>query len=260
MNRACRILVAAAVLALAFPVASSAQQADPMITDRPDFTESASTVSPGRFQFEMGYTFTRAGQEDRHNFGEILARVGILTWLEGRLGLNSFSQLRAPGADREGLEDLTISAKAVLYRKPEVSSAAVPQVALLFGADLPTGESGFGSTELQPGVKLAFDFELTARLNLGSNLGWAYLFSDDQRFHQGVGSVVFGYSISDPLTTYVEWYGLFPENRGGGSNHYVNGGLAWLLGPNFQLDWRIGAGLQDPDPNWFTGAGLSFRL
>ncbi len=260
MNRAHRILVAAAVLALAFPVASSAQEADPIITDRPDFTESASTVSPGRFQFELGYTFTRAGQEDRHNFGELLARVGILTWLEGRLGLNSFSQLRAPGADREGLEDLTISAKAVLYRKPEVSSAAVPQVALLFGADLPTGESGFGSTELQPGVKLAFDFELTARLNLGSNLGWAYLFSDDQRFHQGVGSVVFGYSISDPLTTYVEWYGLFPENRGGGSNHYVNGGLAWLLGPNFQLDWRIGAGLQDPDPNWFTGAGLSFRL
>ncbi len=142
-----------------------------MITDRPDFTESASTVSPGRFQFEMGYTFTRAGQEDRHNFGEILARVGILTWLEGRLGLNSFSQLRAPGADREGLEDLTISAKAVLYRKPGDSSAAVPQVALLFGVDLPTGESGFGENEVQPGVKIAFDFELTERLNLGSNLG-----------------------------------------------------------------------------------------
>jgi hypothetical protein len=124
LSRAHRILVAAAVLTLAFPVVSSAQEADPMITDRPDFTESASTVSPGRFQFEIGYTFTRAGQEDRHNFGELLARVGILTWLEGRLGLNSFSQLRAPGADREGLEDLTISAKAVLYRKPGESSAA----------------------------------------------------------------------------------------------------------------------------------------
>ncbi len=69
-----------------------------------------------------------------------------------------------------------------------------------------------------------------------------------------------GYSISDPLTTYVEWYGLFPENRGGGSNHFLSGGFAWLLRPNFQLDWRIGVGLQDPDPNWFTGAGLSFRL
>ncbi len=260
MSPAHRILVAAAVLTLTFPVVSSAQEADPMITDRPDFTESASTVSPGRFQFEMGYTFTRAGQEDRHNFGELLARVGILTWLEGRLGLNSFSQLRAPGADREGLEDLTISAKAVLYRKPRESSAAVPQVALLFGVDLPTGESGFGENELQPGVKVAFDFQLTERVNLGSNLGWAYLFSDDQRFHQGVATVVLGYSISDPLTTYVEWYGLFPENRGGGSNHYVNGGFAWRFRPQLQLDWRIGVGLQDPDPNWFTGAGLSFRL
>jgi hypothetical protein len=71
---------------------------------------------------------------------------------------------------------------------------------------------------------------------------------------------VAGYSIIEPLTGYIEWYGFFPENRGGGSNHYLNGGLAWLLSPDLQLDWRVGAGLQDPDPNWFTGLGFSFRL
>jgi hypothetical protein len=231
-----------------------------MVTDRPDFTESASTVAPGRFQVELGYTFTKTGDEERDNFGELLVRAGILSWLEGRLGLNSFSLLRAPGEDRGGLEDLTVAAKAIMYRRPIESSAAVPQVALLIGANLPTGESGFGEDALQPGAKVALDFGLTNRLNLGSNVGWAYLGSDGERFHQGIGSIVLGYAIGDPLTAYVEWYGLFPENRGGGSDHYLDGGLTWGVGANFQVDWRIGISLQDPDPNWFTGAGISFRL
>ena len=231
-----------------------------MVTDRPDFTESASVVTPGRFQFEVGYTFTKSGSEERHSFGELLARVGILSWLEGRLGLNSFSQVRSPSAERSGLEDLTVSFKALLYRRPDQSSAAVPQVALLFGADLPTGEGSFGENEWQPGLRLALDFDLSDRFNVGSNLGYALLHADGERFHQALVSLVTGYAISGPLTAFIEGYGYFPENRGGGSNYYVDGGIAWQIRPGFQLDWRIGAGLQDPSPNWYTGAGLSFRL
>ena len=250
-------LMVAAVLA---PRALAAQETVPMVTDRPDFTESASTVTPGRFQFELGYTFTRSGSEDRHSFGELLARLGILSWLEGRLGFNSFAVARDPGADREGLEDLTVGFKALLHRKAEDAGAGEPQVALLIGVDLPTGGSDVGSDEVQPGAKLAAEWDLSHRLVLATNLGYAYLRSGEESFHQGVASLVTGYSLSDPLTAYAEWYAFFPENQGGGDNHYLNGGLAWLLNPNLQLDWRIGAGLQGPGPNWFTGVGLSFRL
>jgi hypothetical protein len=249
-----------AACALAWPVTAHAQEEAPMVTDRPDFTESASVVTPGRFQFEVGHTFTKSGSEERHSFGELLARVGILSWLEGRLGLNSFSQVRSPSSDSSGLEDLTLSFKALLYRKPGGSSAAVPQVALLFGADLPTGEGSFGENEWQPGLRLALDFDLSDRFNVGSNLGYAFLHSDGERFHQALVSLVTGYAISGPLTAFIEGYGFFPENRGGGSNYYVDGGLAWQIKPSLQLDWRIGLGLQDPDPNWLTGLGVSFRL
>ena len=34
---------------------------DPLVTDRPDFTESAVTVTRGRTQIEMGYTFSQFG-------------------------------------------------------------------------------------------------------------------------------------------------------------------------------------------------------
>lgn len=251
-------LVVAAILS--FPLPGFAQEEDPMVTDRPDFTESAVTVAPGRFQFELGYTFTRKGTEDRHDFGELLARLGILPWLEGRLGLNSLALVTAPSTESSGLQDMTVSFKALLFRKPAGSSAAVPQVALLVGTDLPTGNDGFGEGEMQPGAKLAFDFGLSERFGLASNVGWAYLVSDGSRFHQGVGSVTLGYAVSGPLSVYTEWYGFFPENRAGGSRHYVDGGVAWSLGPDTRIDWRIGAGLQESGPNWYTGAGLSFRL
>jgi hypothetical protein len=253
-------MLLATTLVLLCSTQASGQDGDPLHTDRPTFTAGSHTVAPGRFQIEMGYTFTESGDEDTHNFGEVLARIGILPWLEGRLALNSYVLLRSPADDLNGLQDISVAAKALVFRRPEGSSAAVPQVALLFGAEIPTGTSSFGAKEVQPGAKAALDFILSDRLILASNIGWAYLQADDGRFHQGSGSLALGYSISGSLSAFVEWYGLFPENRGGGADHYVDGGFVILLGPNFQLDWRIGAGLQEPTPNWFTGAGLSFRL
>lgn len=246
--------------ALSLPGPAAGQEPVPMVTDRPDFTESAVSVAPGTFQFELGYTFSRTAAEERHSFGELLARVGILSWLEGRIGMNSFALLRGPAEDRSGLEDLTLSVKAVLHRKTSGSAVAVPQVALLAGVDVPTGDGEFGESEMQPGAKVAASWELSPRLLVGSNAGWAYLYAEGERFHQGVASLAVGFVVTQPLTAYAEWYGLFPENRGGGANHYVNVGFAWLLGPDLQLDWRIGAGLQDPSPNWFSGLGVSFRL
>jgi hypothetical protein len=250
----------ATALALASPAMVIGQESVPLVTDRPTFSAGAVTVSPGRFQFETGYTFSESGEEREQSFGELLARVGILSWLEGRLGLNSFVLLQTPTEDQTGLQDLNLAAKAVLYRRPEDAPAAVPQVALLAGAVLPTGTSEVGEKRWQPGARMLLDFHPADRLSIGANLGWGYVTSGGESFNRVSGSLVIGYSISGSLTAFAEWFGLFPEVRDGGNNHYLDGGVTWLLSPAVQLDWRIGVGLQDPDPNWFTGAGISFRL
>ena len=64
---------------------------EPLVTDRPDFTEASSTVGLGVAQLEFGYTYTYDNdgtQSTRtHSFGEPLLRVGILAeWLEFRCG------------------------------------------------------------------------------------------------------------------------------------------------------------------------------
>ena len=75
-------------LLITLPPAAFAQTSD-LVTDRPDFTESAVSVAPGRVQLEGGYTFSRIEAERTHTVGELLARFGAVDRLEFRLGINS---------------------------------------------------------------------------------------------------------------------------------------------------------------------------
>src|SRR5215207_9327340 len=66
---------------------------EPLVTDRPDFTESPATVGQGVVQLETGYTFTTdsAGglRTTNHSFPESLWRIGMLAdWLEFRIVWN----------------------------------------------------------------------------------------------------------------------------------------------------------------------------
>jgi hypothetical protein len=73
-----RPVLAAWAFAALVALAATADD-EPLVTDRPDFTESAATVTRGRTQVEMGYTFTSAGDFDEHAMGELLVRIG---WTE----------------------------------------------------------------------------------------------------------------------------------------------------------------------------------
>ena len=66
---------------------------EPLEADRPDFTESPTTVGKGVVQLETGYTFTRRFRGGvhtaDHSFPETLLRVGVLAdWLEFRAEWN----------------------------------------------------------------------------------------------------------------------------------------------------------------------------
>src|SRR5262245_8730113 len=61
----------------------------PLSSDRPDFTESSTTVGCGLVQIESGYTFTldESGgiRTVNHSFPEALARIGLFAdWFEAR--------------------------------------------------------------------------------------------------------------------------------------------------------------------------------
>ena len=232
---------------------------DPLVSDRPDFTESTGTIAPGRFQFEGGTTWQEIGEEDSLTFGEILVRYGLGENLEARLGVGSWTRIDVPGDQLEGFEDPTVGLKVRLTPPVDDRPPGFPAVSLIVGTSVPVGSEELTADEWEPEARLAFDWILTDMLTLGANLGLAFPTADGDRFDQVLASVTAGIAATDRLGVFVETYGFSQEEEDGDATQYVDTGVTFALTDDLQLDARIGFGLNDPSPERFIGVGAAFR-
>lgn len=232
---------------------------DSLVTDRPDFTESTSTIPRGHFQIEGGTTVSRVEDADGTTFGELLVRIGTGERWETRLGLGSYARVETPFDEFTGIEDPYAGIKVRFTGDPGDLAPGQPAAALLLQTSIPAGDDGLTSDEWVPEAKLALAWELTPRFSLSSNLGYAYAVDAD-RFHQLSASLSGGLSITDRIGSFLEWYGFSEETEDGPSTHYVNGGVTYLLNSDLQVDARVGTGLNEADPDWFVGIGAGVRF
>lgn len=251
------LLAAATSLAPVITSQALAQSAaEPLVTDRPDATESAVSVAPGRVQLEAGYTMAHAGAATLHSLGEGLLRIGVAGGTELRLGLNSYRLRGGVGENPGGLEDASVGTKVVLRAR---ATGAAPGIALLAGTSLPTGSEEFGAGEVQPGGMLALAWDLSPAVGLGANLGYTRAHDEDDRFDEYRTSLALGIGLTDAAGVFVEYFADHRPAAGRPSEISADGGLTVLLNPDFQLDLRGGLGLNSSAPDYFVGAGLSVR-
>ncbi|MEJ2153073.1 MAG: transporter [Gemmatimonadota bacterium] len=225
----------------------------PLITDRPDFTESASSVAPGHLQLEAGYTFTNVDAVNEHAIGEALIRIGIAKRLEGRIGA-SVTWVDRPGDDDSGLDDPSLGIKIVL-----AEGGSRLAVALLASTTVPAGSDEVTEDEWQPGATGALAWDLSGRLGLGANLGYTYASEGGERFDQGSASVALSAGLAERTGAYLEVFTIFPAGEDADDDVTLNGGITYLVSDDFQLDARIGAGLTDDAPDIFVGFGVARR-
>lgn len=233
---------------------------DSLTTDRPDFTESTSTIPRGHFQIEGGTTLTRVEDEDSTSFGELLVRIGMGDSWELRLGAGSYSRVETAGDTVSGLDDPSVGVKIRFTEDAEQLAPGQPAASLIFLTSIPEGDDGLTQDEWVPEAKLALGWSLTPRFSLSSNLNYAYAVDDAERFHQLAATLSGGFSVTDRLGTYLEWYGFSEEAEDGPSTHYLNGGVTYLINSDLQIDARVGTGLNDADPDWFVGIGAGVRF
>ena len=140
-----------------------------------------------------------------------------------------------------GLSDTSLGLKAKLIQGTG-SGLAHPTVAVLVSTTLPTGADDFSSGVAEPDARLAVAWELSDRLELAANAGWAYLNDGEvgERFHELASSVAAGYGLSDRWGAFIEYYGFYPTAPGRRSDNFFDGGLTYLLRPDLQLDGRRG--------------------
>lgn len=222
----------------------------PLVTDRPDFTESASVVPA--LQVEAGYTLTGRGGLRDHELGELLVRLPLHQRAELRVGLGSWQWSAAPGPESSGFGDGFLGTKLLLLDGG--AGGLLPGTALIVGSSVPTGRD---SEDWQPEAILALAWD-AREVGIGANLGYARSAAPEGSFDQGIVSLAVGVPLHPRLSLFLETFTLSRERPGGEPAYFGDGGLAWLLGPELQLDARLGRRLEAGGEH-FVGVGASWR-
>jgi hypothetical protein len=241
----------------------------PLVTDRPDQTESSAAVAPGFVQLEAGWTYTRHNEGTAsvvsHAVPQLLVRAGVISGLEARLGFAGWQAVRggesmAP-TDERGVGDIELGVKYQFH----AGGGAAPSLALLAAASVPTGEDAFSSGRVDPSFRLSFAHELTRRASLGYNVGTRWVTEADQsgRRHtrtETLYTLAFGVSLTERLGVFAESFGSLALGERGSDMHSLDGGLTLLLSNNAQLDMSGGIGLNSAPDDWFVGLGFAVRF
>jgi hypothetical protein len=227
------------VVILILILSGSVGQAQQIITDRPDQTESSATIPKGSFQIEagvlLGFVELESQKEREITLPTVLLRYGLTKALELRL-VNNFLSVKNKTLNEEvhGFSNLEIGAKVQILKKEGVNT----EIAFLSHLVIPTSSERLINSNYGMVNKLSVAHELSENIGLGYNVGYNYF---------GVGrgiitySLALGISLSDKVGLYFEPYGDLVELE----NHLASfdTGLTYLIDDNFQLDISFGAGI-----------------
>ncbi|TWT44596.1 hypothetical protein RAS1_10110 [Phycisphaerae bacterium RAS1] len=243
-----------------------------LVSDRPDFTESAEAIPRGHLQLESGYTFTydrEDGQRRRdHTAPDLLLRAGLFDRFELRLGWPGYSWTSdlyvtetrvGRRVSREewsqGANDQSVGFKYQVCDQENLR----PQLAVIGELAAPSGSRGVSAGDVEPTVKLLWSYDLAERVALAGNVSLSVPQEDGNRFVQVGNSLSLAVSWSDTIGTYCEYFGFYPNSRYSDCAHTLNGGITYLLTDNLQLDWRAGFGLNEEADDFFAGVGFVWR-
>ncbi|MEE9432081.1 MAG: transporter [Melioribacteraceae bacterium] len=221
--------------------------AQDLVTDRPDQTESSSTVPKNSLQIESGILLGEVEDNSIINkqflFPSTLFRYGLTSGLEIRV-VNQFekSEIESIGNEIDinknkistsGFSDLEVGAKVQLFQREDVNA----EVAFLSHLVIPTGSSNFSNEKLASINKLCVSHTLSETVDLGYNIGYDYFSKENSAYTYSLATAV---SVNNEVGLYIETYGEIVNK-----NHISNfdGGVTYLLKRNLQFDFSFGTGI-----------------
>jgi len=246
----------------------------PMASDRPGFSDSFSVVPRGYSHLEFGYTFAydeeRSDESTNQTLGEFALRTGLTDNFELRIKWTgfSFTESHYKGTSRwagrhimitdhdDGGTDMSIGFKSQLLQQ----HGLVPNLSIIPALSLPTGTASKSTGDVDPEVRLAWNYALSDKWTVyGVGLA-TWISDDDGRFFQAGASLATAYSFTKTVGGFVEYYGLYPSTRDSDCQHNIDFGPVFLINENFQIDVRVGVGLNEEAPDWLTGIGFCYRF
>ena len=247
-----RVVMCVAMLGIA--TQAGAQDA-PLVTDRPDFTESSEVVGVKQVQFESGFSYASAGHAGSITVPSALARIGVARRLELRFGTDGYLSQGDGPSHISGLSDVELGVKVRLF---DATTTGV-DIAVIPMCSLPTGSRPISAGHPDPTIKFTWARELASGFDLSGNYNLSALSAGDHRFTQQALSASLGHDLPLGLGGYLEVFGFMPATREGEAGWTIDGGVSRQVHHHLQFDAEAGRGLTAAAPDWFIGFGFAFR-
>ena len=240
-----------------------------LATDRPDKTESPTTVDAGHFQIEMDFaTFTRDEtnglETETWNIAPFNVRIGLLNNVELSLIFESYL--------REDVEDGTTKARSTLSGAGDFitrlkinlwgNDSGRTAFAVFPFVKFPTNTDSLGNTSVEGGAIFPFSAKLPAQVEMGMETGVLFLRNEaGPDYHQEfVNSITFSREIVGKLSGYCEFFSSVSTERDSEWVGTFDVGFTYALTANLQLDCGCNIGVTDSadDINVFSGISVRF--
>lgn len=242
------------------------EEEDEIETDRDSFTPATTLAGAGRSIFEAAHSFIdNRNVPETHSYPELLVRVGATDWLEMRLGWNY--EVGGAGSPVSGNVPSDFGDEAELERASRLLYGAkfamteqegwLPSSALIVQGFTPTsGESNdtdFSATYVT-GWTLPNGWIWDSAIHYGATR----LEEDD--FNIWAPSTVLKIPMGESWKVHAEYFGIFSDGRADETvQQFFSPGAHYLITSNLEIGVRVGWGLNQETPNFFTNVGFGWR-
>jgi Putative MetA-pathway of phenol degradation len=258
-----------AILAIFFAVPASAQSADEpdlINADRPGIADGSTVVGPKTFQIESGIQeeFRRSGDDREHTFFiPTLLRYGIDNHWEVRIEGNTFTRVTtfdSVNSHISGFAPVSLGLKYHIYDSNNDHQLSLGTIVRVFPA---WGSKEFRTQQTTGDIRLAADWNFAPclKLSLNPNIGLGRYEDDQGRpFTAGLFALTLNYLPTKKLNPFVDLGLQFPEEKNGEASAILDGGVAYIIGRNLQLDASLGTRVHgETGPRPFLAFGISWR-
>ncbi|MFG0289844.1 MAG: transporter, partial [Rhodopirellula sp. JB044] len=239
---------------------------DEIETDRDSFTPATTIAGEGRWIVEAAYSFIdNRDVPETHSYPELLVRHGVNDWLELRLGWNY--EVGGAGSPVSGNVPSDLKEEAEIERESRIfyggkvflmeQADFLPEASVLLQGFTPTsGEE----TQTTLSATYIFGWELKEGVIWDSAVRYSTSNRDEDQFNVWSPSTVVKVAIGERWKAHAEYFGVYTDGREEETAQYFfSPGAHYLVTSDFEVGCRVGWGLNDNSPNFFSNVGIGYR-
>ena len=254
-----KILVVSAFTSFCYLIPLSAQndslmQVNPIETDRPDQTETASLVPKGYFQMENGFSIEDTEPGFIYTHPSTLWKIGVSEYFEFRVVTEYINIQLDPNPKVDGLLPIQVGFKSRLLDQKGI----VPKTSFIGHLSLPgLASKQFQQNYFAPSLRLAFLHSID-RYSVSYNVGAEW--DGETPRPEFIYTLAVGSGLIGGLSVYAEIYGGFPQQREEDNELRLDAGFTYLISDDVIADISGGIGLSDNAPERYIAVGFSYRF